>query len=53
MSYTLFLFWPYTIILLSLRYYYKHLYLICTCKKKVDMMRRIDIKNYKMNELWQ
>ena len=24
-------FWPYTIILLSLRYYYKHLYLICTC----------------------
>ena len=27
-------FWPFAIILLLLRYYIKHLYLICTCKKK-------------------
>ena len=34
MSYTLFLFLAVHNNIAILRYYYKHLYLICTCKKK-------------------
>lgn len=53
MSYTLFLFLAVhnnnVIFALLLLTSVPHLYL----QEKVDIMRRMDIKNYKMNELWQ